>query len=190
MWDSTCRWARPRLALLAGGELTGGDRRKAERHLITCGDCRSRLEALRESLGALRLVATGSAPSPDSPSLWPALARQMREARHPEPTVFAFRPMWMGLGVAASALMVALTTWSLVKARDGSGARLAASTSARPAPPIVKLPLPVAEASPSATVARRRPEPPPRGGRSHRATPPPRGRNTPPAGRIGVEPTH
>jgi anti-sigma factor RsiW len=189
MWDSTCRWARPRLALLAGGELTGDDRRKAERHLITCGDCRSRLGSLRESLGALQLVATESAPSPEAPSLWPALARQMREARHPEPTVFAFRPMWMGLGIAASALMVGLTTWSLVKGRDGSSARLAASNSAQSAPAVVKLPTPVAESSPSATVADAAPNSRPEGDEAL-ASAPSRGRNTPPAGRIGVEPTH
>lgn len=83
-----CLWVGDRLPLLAGGELTGADRRKAERHLIACPGCRRRRESLAGALGVLH--AAGRVPvgaGADAPSLWPALARQIREARHePRPS--------------------------------------------------------------------------------------------------------
>lgn len=82
----TCRWVTRRLPLLAGGELVGADRRRVERHLISCPDCRSRRDAASSSLDLLRAAAT--APVDAAPSLWPALARQIRESRRPE------RPSW------------------------------------------------------------------------------------------------
>lgn len=123
MWDSACRWARPRLALLAGGELIGGDRRRAERHLIVCGDCRERMESLRGAVGALGLLRDDAVAAADAPSLWPAVARQIQESRHPEPATIPFaRSMWMGLGIAASALaIVGVTSWSLGGRGDRGG---------------------------------------------------------------------
>jgi len=38
---------------MAGGELAGHDRRKTERHLIGCPDCRKHLDSLHAALGAL-----------------------------------------------------------------------------------------------------------------------------------------
>jgi anti-sigma factor RsiW len=113
MWKIACRWARPRLALLAGGELTGIERRRAERHLITCGECRTRMESLQETIGALGLLRAEVATA-DAPSLWPAVARQIQESRHPQSTISFARPMWIGLGIAASALaIVGVTSWTL-----------------------------------------------------------------------------
>lgn len=92
-----CRWVRDRLPLLTGGELTGADRRKVERHLIACPGCRDRKASLVGALAALHTAAghlpaglgLGVGAGAEAPSLWPALARQIREARH-EPTPLAF----------------------------------------------------------------------------------------------------
>lgn len=81
-----CRWYARRLPLLAGGELAGSERRKVERHLIACGACRSRREALAGALGVLHAVAAevpaGASDLSDAGSLWPALRQQIREERH------------------------------------------------------------------------------------------------------------
>ncbi|MBX6314032.1 MAG: zf-HC2 domain-containing protein, partial [Isosphaeraceae bacterium] len=81
MWVSNCSWVRARLPLLAGGELLGLDRRLVERHLIGCPACRSRWESLRGSLDALHAAAAVDPARPEAPSLWPELARQLRESR-------------------------------------------------------------------------------------------------------------
>ncbi len=84
----TCRWVRPRLPLLVGGELAGAERRKVERHLIGCSVCRGRRAASERTLSVLRGVAAlgqvsvGPKVGGGSPSVWPALARQIRESRH------------------------------------------------------------------------------------------------------------
>ncbi|GAC1474558.1 MAG: hypothetical protein NVSMB9_25150 [Isosphaeraceae bacterium] len=86
-----CRWVCDRLPLMAGGELTGSDRRMVDRHLIACPACRTRKASLVGVLDVLH-AAAGHSPvgrgvdGPSSQSLWPALARQIREARH-EPRV-------------------------------------------------------------------------------------------------------
>ena len=79
-----CRWFVRRLPLLSGGDLTGTERRKVERHLIACPDCRLRHAALAGALDVLHAAAV-VVPAPVSsppPSLWPALQRQIREERH------------------------------------------------------------------------------------------------------------
>jgi anti-sigma factor RsiW len=86
-----CQWVHDRLPLLVGDELCGLDRRRVERHLIGCPQCRQHQAALGQTLEALRTVAATSPVLPDAPSLWPALARQIRESRRPVPTpAFAF----------------------------------------------------------------------------------------------------
>ena len=82
--DYRCRWVLDRLPLLAGGDLTGADRRKVERHLIACAGCRRRERSLTGALGVLQAASALSpvGPASEPPSLWPALARQIREARH------------------------------------------------------------------------------------------------------------
>ena len=190
MWNSACRWASPRLALLAGGELTGEDRRRAERHLIVCGDCRARLSSLRESLGALQIAAMSTAPSPEAPSLWPALARQMRESRHPEPVSYAFRPMWVGL--AASALVIGLAAWSL-DGRGGSSSQTMASNQTLHPESSAPMSSPaIAESNPNTTIVDNAPSHRPEGetvANAPSSSAPRRGDGTR-EGRIVAEPTH
>jgi len=76
--DHRCRWVRHRLPLLAGGELAVEERRKVERHLIGCPGCRDRCDASTGALAALRSFAEESPADAGAPSLWPALALQIR----------------------------------------------------------------------------------------------------------------
>lgn len=93
--SADCRWTADRLPLLAGGELTGAERRKVERHKIVCPACRDRADASGDILRLLHAAAAlepAAAPRPDAPSLWPALERQILEARHdrrPAPAWFS-----------------------------------------------------------------------------------------------------
>jgi len=74
---------RERLPLLAGDDLQGPDRRWVERHLIGCSRCRQHHATLGEALRVLRFAATTPPILADTSSLWPALARQIRESRRP-----------------------------------------------------------------------------------------------------------
>jgi len=91
MGNPRCKWVRDRLPLMAGDELQGPDRRRVERHLIGCPDCRAQQVGVGQALEVLRTVAATPPAAPDAPSLWPALARQIRESRRPVATpTFAF----------------------------------------------------------------------------------------------------
>jgi predicted anti-sigma-YlaC factor YlaD len=101
MWNNPCRWARARLPLWSGGELTGLDRRRVERHVLVCPSCRRRLDQMRAALEVLQTAGTWSPVRAEAGSLWPALARQIQESRRPLPA----RPwlaLWAGAGLAAS----------------------------------------------------------------------------------------
>jgi len=91
--------------LLASDDLRGLDRRRVERHLIGCPSCRAHQTALGQALETLRTVAATSPTAPDAPSLWPALARQIRESRRPVPTRsfgFPFAFAWPRVHLAAA----------------------------------------------------------------------------------------
>jgi anti-sigma factor RsiW len=85
MGNPRCHWVRDRLPLLVGDDLRGMERRRVERHLIGCPQCRQHQAALGQSLEILRTVAAVAPAGSDAPSLWPALARQIRESRRPSP---------------------------------------------------------------------------------------------------------
>jgi anti-sigma factor RsiW len=195
VWNNVCRWARPRLALLVGDELRGTERRKVERHLIGCDDCQVRLHSLRVAIESLRNVAAYShepATSSKPASLWPALARQIRESKHHEPATFAFRPIWMGLGLAASLLGLAgLANWSL---NSSQGARFAASKTSSPqntASLVLKANPVITEANPNSTVAESTSPPhKPDGENGTKETSGSSRLATTGNGRIGIEPTH
>lgn len=112
--DRHCRWTRPRLPLLAGGELGPDERRKVERHLIACPDCRGHRDASVDALGALRLLAEEPFATVDAAPLWPALALQIRQSRHAAP-----RPSWWDSAFARP--------WGLVGLAAGLGALMVAS---------------------------------------------------------------
>jgi anti-sigma factor RsiW len=81
------------LPLLVGDDLRGPDRRRVERHLIGCPHCRQHQAALSQALETLRTVAAATPvqAQADAPSLWPALARQIRESGRPVPAAtFSF----------------------------------------------------------------------------------------------------
>ena len=101
-----CRWTRSRLPLLAGGDLLGFERRRAERHLVGCPECRRHLAALQAALGVLRTAATCEpAPLSSAPSLWPELSRQIRESRRPKRAAWPRLLAWPGAALAASLLL-------------------------------------------------------------------------------------
>ena len=138
--NRTCRWVSQRLPLLAGGDLAGLERRRVERHLIGCSTCRDRRSAASASLAVLRGVAAlgpmgaGIGSMGETPSIWPALARQIREAKHqPErltvgewvrswlaPPALA----WVGSGLTAAALGLGLG-WSWLGNRGDQTASFA-----------------------------------------------------------------
>lgn len=86
MGNAQCKWVRDRLPLLTGNDLVGSERRRVERHLIGCAHCRGRKEALLSAFEVLRATADEPLVNHDAPSLWPALARQIRESRRPART--------------------------------------------------------------------------------------------------------
>ena len=109
MGNDGCNWVTARLPLQAGGELFAQDRRRVERHLLTCSTCRDRLASLQRAVDLLR--NTGAVPTPfntSSPSVWPMVAQQIRESRHvlSQNQGWTFpRPFWpIRLAMAASVL--------------------------------------------------------------------------------------
>lgn len=115
MWNNRCRWVRARLPLLAGDDLIGFERRRAERHLLLCPNCRAMLASYREALEALHTaVDSPVAASPGAPSIWPVLEQQIRESRRPASSATwgwaAIGPRalaWSGAALAASVLLAA-----------------------------------------------------------------------------------
>jgi len=83
MSNPRCRWVRDRLPLLAGDDLVGPDRRRVESHMVGCPECRRHRGALGHAMLALEAASASSPSRSDAPSLWPDLARQIRESRRP-----------------------------------------------------------------------------------------------------------
>jgi hypothetical protein len=115
-----CRWVRRRLALLAGDpeghDLRWDDRRHVERHLICCPSCRSERDTLLSAVGMLQEAGAVSPTTADAPSIWPALAQQIRGSRHVRPNPWAGLGFGPSLGLAAG-LLVAGTAIGLVSGR-------------------------------------------------------------------------
>jgi anti-sigma factor RsiW len=149
--DHQCRWVKRRLPLLAGGELGVEERRKVERHLIGCPGCRVRRAASADALAALRGLGEESPSTVDVPSLWPALARQIRQSRHASPAVLPWweRPMprpwgFAGLATALGAVLVASSVPRVSDLEDASAPIPVVGIGEAPAP-VVALPAPMAE---------------------------------------------
>jgi Putative zinc-finger len=132
--DRHCRWVRHRLPLLIGGELGVEERRRVERHLIGCLDCKEHREASNDALSALRAFAEVGPVGVGVPSLWPALSNQIRQSRHVSPVPSWWEtPLpraWAALGLAMALIGMVAAPLSLLSGREP----------ARPLPPSVELP--------------------------------------------------
>jgi anti-sigma factor RsiW len=106
MGNPRCNWVRDRLPLLTGDDLLVSDRRRVERHLIGCATCREHQAALENALQVLQAAAAEAPARLDAPSLWPEVARQIRQSHRPVSTPalawprFGLRPA-LGLGLLA-----------------------------------------------------------------------------------------
>jgi predicted anti-sigma-YlaC factor YlaD len=159
MGNARCKWVCDRLPLLAGDDLQGLDRRRVERHLIGCPQCREHQSALGQVLKVLRTVATSLPAQPDAPSLWPALARQIRESRRPIPTpplmTFPFVFTWLrvnlrpvfGFGVGLGLLVSIGASLAIRNQIDDAQAHIAANQ--RPIATMVAAPRPRIAESPA-----------------------------------------
>jgi hypothetical protein len=163
MGDPRCKWVRDRLPLLAGDELFGAERRRVERHLIGCPQCRAHRAALANALGVLHAASGESPARADAPSLWPGLARQIRESRRPASApAWPFGRNWPRLALAA-VLLVALGVTDLARRQEaGARARMAEAMRPLPAPVVRHVPPPSAPAPVAERVAQAEPaaEPP------------------------------
>jgi anti-sigma factor RsiW len=155
MGNPRCKWVRDRLPLLASDDLQGLDRRRVERHLIGCPPCREQQTALSQVLTTLRTAAATSPNRPDAPSLWPALARQIRESRRPVPAPLftfpfavtwhrlAFRPaLGLGLGLLATIVVSLAVRKEVADARAHIAASELPIATHRPRPPEPPAPSP------------------------------------------------
>lgn len=164
MGDPRCKWVRDRLPLLAGDELFGTERRRVERHLIGCAQCRAQRSALANALEVLH-AASGESPSrPDAPTLWPALARQIQESRrHPPPARWTQIVTWPRLALAAGLVAALGVTVEAHRQRAESRARIASAAHALPAPTVVPraTPVPPPPAPLAERIAESEPDPEP-----------------------------
>lgn len=174
MGNPRCRWVRDRLPLLAGDDLVGPDRRRVESHMVGCSGCRRHREALGRALRALEAASASSPARPDAPSLWPDLARQIRESRRPHrgPTFdfgisFSFAPpqvrRWPAFGLILGLLATIGATAAVRNQIAATRADMAANSLPIASPMITRdvaerprasapspdLPTPVAENVPS-----------------------------------------
>ncbi|QDV39058.1 hypothetical protein [Tautonia plasticadhaerens] len=140
----TCAWVRARLPLRAGGESLGLDRWIVEGHLVRCGDCRARLEALAASQRVLSAASQEDPVPPDSPSLWPDLSRRLRQSRRPRlRTAWGFEPRWerrawaWSLGGLAAGLLLAASLVGLGARNDPRIERLVHDYVPRPIAPLL-----------------------------------------------------
>jgi hypothetical protein len=101
MVNRECEWVGARLPLWVDrgdcdglaeaqsdrGDLTSGERRQIERHLVDCARCRHHHAALEQALGALAVTASHLPVLLETSSLWPLLEswiadRDVHAARH------------------------------------------------------------------------------------------------------------
>lgn len=139
-----CQWVHDRLPLLAGDELPIADRRSVERHLIGCSACRQRRVALERALDVLHSAAAVAPSQADAPSLWPELARQIRQSRRPAATSLSIWSrlgsglgFWPSLGVGVSLCVAVLVAAGTRQQVANAQARIAEA--ARPIAPTVAI---------------------------------------------------
>lgn len=140
-----CRWVRHRLPLLIGGELKVDDKRRVERHLIGCVTCRGHRDRSNHAFSVLRTFAEDSSPvAADSPSLWPALADQIRRSRHASPGLSWWEtPLpraWAALGLAMGLIALVASPLALLAGRESARSMPRPVDSSAQLPPVVELP--------------------------------------------------
>jgi hypothetical protein len=170
MGEARCNWVRDRLPLLAGAELFGAERRGVERHLIECASCRAHRAGHEKALEALHAAAAASPVAADAPSLWPALARQIRETRRPvaaTPWWAPLAPAWPRIGLAAGLLVALGVTAAAWRQTASSHAQIADAAQPLPPLPIPPAPAPLAPNPARVAVAEPVDEPAPRAGLEH-----------------------
>jgi anti-sigma-K factor RskA len=105
------------LALYAMGALDEQACPELEAHLGTCGECRRELEALRVDLAMVALSATGPQPPQRARQrLTEAVAAEPQSAPGLQPgmVVGRLRPRWLSLAPIAVAIVMAITSLSLL----------------------------------------------------------------------------
>jgi anti-sigma-K factor RskA len=105
------------LPLYAMGALDDQACPELEAHLGTCGECRRELEALRADLAVLALSATGPQPPQRARQrLTEAIAAEPRSTPGLQPgmVVGRLRPRWFSLAPIAIALVMGITSLSLL----------------------------------------------------------------------------
>src|SRR5215472_8009187 len=105
------------LPLYAMGALDDQACPELEAHLGTCGECRRELEALRADLAMVALSATGPQPPQRARQrLTKAIAAEPQSAPGVPPgmVVGRLRPRWFSLAPIAIALVLAITSLSLL----------------------------------------------------------------------------
>ncbi|WZO98461.1 zf-HC2 domain-containing protein [Isosphaeraceae bacterium EP7] len=131
MSEMSCRWTRARLPLFAGGDLGGLDRRRVERHLISCDGCRVHRDGLGSALNVLHFAAAFDPTTSGTPSLWPEIADEIRQSRHPAAghlgwaSIF-WAPRTLGLGFGLAATIAALAILALPRQDEPRPAQVAA----------------------------------------------------------------
>jgi anti-sigma factor RsiW len=136
MGNPRCQWVRERLPLLAGEELRGLDLRRVERHLIGCPKCRHHRASMDRALNILHVASSHSAVPADAPSLWPNVARQIRQSRRPAQTPLFTWSRRLGLWPAFG-LSLAVVASAVAIGSRGPSPRPRASV-------VVEMPIPTA----------------------------------------------
>jgi len=148
MGNPRCKWVRERLPLLAGEELRGMDLRRVERHLIGCPKCRYHRVSLDQALSVLHAASAHSPVPHDAPSLWPDLARQIRQSRKPAQTpLFSWSRFGFGPAFAAAGLGLALIVAAIVGSRQSSTRPTPVLTANRATAIVPSVPVPPAQTS-------------------------------------------
>ena len=108
MWNSKCRKFRIDLALLAGNDLEGAARLAAERHAVTCPECRDYWQSLSSSQQLLERVRAEEVQrvqeiTSGEDSVWSDVCRQIRviDERHQ----FGTWRGWLPTGALAAACL-------------------------------------------------------------------------------------
>jgi anti-sigma factor RsiW len=125
------RWI-DRLSEYLDGELRTRERRRLDRHLETCAECRATLDALRMVVGQAPALAREA---PAESDLWPGIARRLTARRRPWWQRLLVVPPAPRLRLAAPVVTVAVVlalgaglAWMLSRQREVAPAEVASGS--------------------------------------------------------------